>query len=293
VFVTGETGVGKELIASAVHRVSGLKGSFVPLNIAGLDPLMFDDTLFGHRKGAFTGASELREGLIAKAQGGTLFLDEIGDLGHQSQVKLLRLLQENEYYRLGSDLIQKSDARIIVASNRDFEALVREGKFREDLYHRLCYHRIHIPPLRERREDIIPLVKHFCGVAAKNVGKAIPRLSTELQYFLCDYDYPGNVRELVNRVSNAVVVNQSGLLTKDEFPDLMLRDEIVSDAGDVSERGHYSLHVMFPEFPTMAQVEKLMIHEALKRSNGARVAAADLLGISRQTLRRKLDELER
>src|SRR6185369_16080194 len=138
VLITGETGVGKELIARAIHRASGLKGAFVPLNVAGLDSLMLDDTLFGHRKGAFTGAHESREGLIAKAQGGTLFLDEIGDMGSESQVKLLRLLQEREYYRLGSDALIKSNARIIAASNCNFEEMLEQGKFRRDLYHRLC-----------------------------------------------------------------------------------------------------------------------------------------------------------
>jgi DNA-binding NtrC family response regulator len=290
VFITGETGVGKELIARAVHRTSGLSGSFVPVNLAGLDPLMIDDTLFGHRKGAFTGASEHRDGLIAKAQGGTLFLDEIGDLGPQSQVKLLRLLQENEYYRIGSDLIQKSTARIVVASNRNFAALIERGLFREDLYHRLCCHRIHMPPLRERKEDIVPLVRHFSDKAAQSLGRPAPRISRELEYLLCEYDYPGNVRELANRVTNAVVMNPSGLLTQDDFPDLAL-DRMVSDnLAKETRKGHYSLHRIFPEFPTMAQIERVMIHEAIRWCAGRKGAAADLLGITRQTLRKKLEE---
>ena len=146
VIVTGETGVGKELIARAVHRASGLAGEFVPLNVAGLDAHTFEDTLFGHNKGAFTGAVERRDGLIRKAQGGTLFLDEIGDLSLECQMKLLRLLQENEYYRMGSDLLLKNEARIIVATNRDFRKMLKQGTFREDLYHRLCYHKLHLPP---------------------------------------------------------------------------------------------------------------------------------------------------
>ncbi|GAM07973.1 nitrogen regulation protein NR(I) [Geobacter sp. OR-1] len=290
VFITGETGVGKELIASAVHKASGLKGKFVPINVAGLDPLMFDDTLFGHKKGAFTGAAEQRDGLIAQAQGGTLFLDEIGDLSHDSQVKLLRLLQENEYYRLGSDYVMKSDARIVTASNRDFKKLISERKFREDLFHRLCYHQLHIPPLRERKEDILPLVNHYARQAAKSVGRPAPRLSTELQYLLGNYDFPGNVRELVNRVSNAVVVSRSGLLTQHDFPGLSLKQEVVGDTDGSAGKGPFSMHLVFPEFPTLEQIEHIMIQEAMKRSEGRKGMAADILGIGRHTLRRKLEE---
>ncbi len=291
VFITGETGVGKELIASAVHRCSGLTGKFVPINVAGLDSAMFDDTLFGHKRGAYTGASESREGLIAQAQGGTLFLDEIGDLGHQSQVKLLRLLQENEYYRLGSDLIQRSDARIVAASNRDFTKLIAEGTFREDLYHRLCYHRLHIPPLRDRKEDILPLVTHFAELAATEMGKPAQRISAELRYMLCNYDFPGNVRELVNSVSNAVVVNRSGLLTHEDFPDLKANQVVVGSMKGDYESRQFSMHLLFPAFPSLDQIEQIMILEALKQSNGRKGVAADLLGITRQTLRKKLEEI--
>lgn len=288
VFITGETGVGKELFASAVHRASGLQGKFVSLNVAGLDTAMFDDTLFGHRRGAYTGASEAREGLISRAEGGTLFLDEIGDLSPQSQVKLLRLLQENEYYRIGSDLIQKSDARIIAASNCDFTTLLREGKFRQDLYHRLCYHHLHIPPLRERREDILPLAEHFAAVAAKKMSKKVPRLSAELQYQLCNYDFPGNIRELEISICNAVVVNGRGLLTPDDFPEMTANLDIV---GDVSNRAgsQFSLHLVFPEFPALEQIEQIMVNEAMKRCGGKKGDAAGLLGITRQTLRKKLE----
>lgn len=291
VFITGETGVGKELIARAVHRASGLQGEFVALNVAGIDPLMFEDTLFGHRKGAYTGAADAREGMIARAKGGTLFLDEIGDLGSQSQVKLLRLLQENEYFRLGSDLIQKSDARIVVASNRDFSLLMQQGQFREDLYHRLCSHRLHIPPLRERREDIIPLARHFSELAAAESGKPVPRISAELQIILCSHSFPGNVRELVNRINNAVVLNQSGILTQLDFPELVMSEDLVAESAGPVETGPFSLHVIFPEFPLMERVERIMIQEALKRAGGRKGMAADLLGITRQTLKKKLDDI--
>jgi DNA-binding NtrC family response regulator len=289
VLITGETGVGKELIARAVHKASGLHGGFTPLNVAGIDAQMFEDTLFGHKRGAFTGANELRQGLIVKAQGGTLFLDEIGDLAPESQIKLLRLLQENEYYRLGSDVLLKSNARIIVASNRDFKKLVAEGSFREDLYRRICYHKLHIPPLRERREDILPLVDHYINAAAKGMGKNPPRVATELRWLLEEYDYPGNVRELINMVSSAVVVNKSGLLAQSDFPDLAVKSKTMIEAGIRAANSQYSLHVVFPAFPSMVQIEKLMLEEALKLTGGKKGPAADLLGVCRQTVRKKLE----
>ena len=154
IIVTGETGVGKELVARAIHELSGCKGEFIALNVAGLDDHMFSDSLFGHKKGAFTGADQAREGLIARAAGGTLFLDEIGDLNGLSQLKLLRLLQEREYYPVGSDLTRKSDAHFVLATNRDLQQRIAEGKFRNDLYYRLCGHQVQIPPLRERKDDL-------------------------------------------------------------------------------------------------------------------------------------------
>jgi DNA-binding NtrC family response regulator len=293
VLITGETGVGKELIASAVHRASGVPGSFVPVNVAGLDAQMLDDTLFGHRKGAFTGASDAREGLIARAQGGTLVLDEIGDLAHESQVKLLRLLQEHQYYRIGSDVLQKSTARIIVASNRDFNALIAENRFRADLYHRLSCHKLHIPPLRERPEDIPLLVRHFAGIAARSVGRPVPDFSGELRLLLHNYPFPGNVRELINLVSSAVIANQSGILTPQDFPGLTMASPVVGGATGGSASGQFRLHVLFPTFPTMDQVERLMLQEALKVTGGMKQAAAELLGISRQTLRKWQTESDR
>ncbi|MEJ2200464.1 MAG: sigma-54 dependent transcriptional regulator, partial [Desulfuromonadaceae bacterium] len=154
VLITGESGVGKELIARAVHRLARPKGPLVALNVAGLDDTVFSDTLFGHFRGAFTGADKIRAGMIDQARGGVLFLDEIGDLSPESQVKLLRLLQEGEYFPLGSDIPKQSDARIVVATNQDLKQLQAEGRFRKDLYYRLMVHHVHIPPLRDRKEDI-------------------------------------------------------------------------------------------------------------------------------------------
>ncbi len=159
IMITGETGVGKELIARAIHQLSGCDGNYVAINVAGLDDNMFSDSLFGHRKGAFTGADQPREGLIEKASKGTLFLDEIGDLNEASQIKLLRLLQEQEYYPVGSDLLKKSDARIVLATNRDLQKMIKDGTFRNDLYYRLFAHRVHVPPLRDRSDDIPVLAR--------------------------------------------------------------------------------------------------------------------------------------
>jgi DNA-binding NtrC family response regulator len=292
VFITGETGVGKELVAEAIHAASGLAGAFVPVNVAGLDAQVLDDTLFGHKKGAFTGASEAREGLIARAQGGTLFLDEIGDLALDSQVKLLRLLQEHQYYRLGSDVLQKSTARIIVASNRDFSTLIAAGRFRADLYHRLSCHKLHVAPLRERPEDIPLLVNHFVLLAAKSVGRTAPRISAELRLLLARYPFPGNVRELINLVTSAVIADQTGIISPADIPELTQAALVFDSSAGISPSGQFSLHVLFPSFPAMDQLERIMVLEALKVTGGRKQDAAGLLGITRQTLRKRLTEIE-
>jgi len=194
VLITGETGVGKELIAGAIHKQSKREGQFVAVNAGGLDDDVFSDTLFGHVKGAFTGAHENRKGLIETAYGGTLFLDEIGDLNNASQVKLLRLLQENEYFQLGSDITKKARARIIVATNKNFDSLQQSGKFRKDLYYRLCSHQIYVPPLRDRLDDLPALLDCFLQKTSDNLGKKKPTAPNELLTLLSTYDFPGNIR---------------------------------------------------------------------------------------------------
>lgn len=284
VLITGETGVGKELFAEAVHRLSGKKGALVTVNVAGLDDAVFSDTLFGHRKGAFTGAQENREGLIRKASGGTLFLDEIGDLREVSQVKLLRLIQEHEYLPLGSDAAARSDAGIVVATNRDLKLLLEQGRLREDLYYRLNCHRVHIPPLRERRGDIPILLEHFVTLAARQMGKQRPWYPGELPRLLQQYHFPGNVRELQAMVYDAVALHEKGSLSLAGF-----RARIGAFSSELrTMEEHEVVTVTFNGFPSIKQAQTQLISEALRMSNGNQGEAASLLGISRQALNNRL-----
>ncbi|GFO69717.1 sigma-54-dependent Fis family transcriptional regulator [Geomonas limicola] len=284
VLITGETGVGKELLARAVHRVSGVRGPFISLNAAGLDDFMFSDTLFGHKKGAFTGADSQRDGLISAAAGGTLFLDEIGDLNHSSQIKLLRLLQEREYYRMGSDLLLKSDARIVAASNMDFEALRAAGTFRNDLYFRLCAHEFRVPPLRERLEDLEPLVEYFVATFALQQGKSVPGVSPNLIPALSQGSFPGNVRELYNMVHHAVTCSDGGVLDVCDFPGLKPAPARSLQIAP----GETPLVSIFGRFPTVLQVEEYLIAEAMRLTGGNQTAAAEMLGLARPTLNKRL-----
>ncbi|QXE88426.1 sigma-54 dependent transcriptional regulator [Geomonas nitrogeniifigens] len=291
VTITGETGTGKELIARAIHDLSGCTGDYVALNVAGLDDNMFSDTLFGHRKGAFTGADQARDGLITRAAGGTLFLDEIGDLNEMSQIKLLRLLQEQEYYPVGSDFVKKSDARIVMATNRDLQEMIKQGKFRNDLYYRLCGHRVHLPPLRERRDDIPLLLDHFLEKAAARMGKKKPTPPPELAVMLALYPFPGNVREFEALVSDAVLRHTSGVLSMETFravignerPAPQVGGEATGKADDESP-----LCSIFGHFPTLDEVEQYMISEAMKMAKGNQGLAGKILGMGRQTLNKRL-----
>lgn len=287
ILITGETGVGKELVANVIHEISGVRGPFVPLNAGGLEGPMFIDTLFGHSKGAHPYGGEERGGLIQKAQGGTLFLDEVGDLSQEAQIALLRLLQEGEYYRPGSDMVMHSNARIIAASNRDLRELVENGRFRRDLYHRLSSHQIHIPPLRDRYEDIPLLLQYIADDEAKYLNKPLLRIAPELVDALTAWEYPGNVRELINMVRNGVALNNNGTLSPEDFPGLPLVKKPVSGLLRISKEDHYTIHALFEKFPTLEEFERLVIEEAIKFS-GSKANAADILGITRPTLNRKL-----
>jgi DNA-binding NtrC family response regulator len=294
--ISGETGVGKELFARAIHTLTNRSGGFVPVNIAGLDDLMFSDTLFGHRKGAYTGADQSREGLIARAAGGTLFLDEIGDLNAASQVKLLRLLQENEYYPLGSDVSKQCNARIIVATNRDLPEMIAAGTFRKDLYYRLCVHSCHIPPLRERLEDIPLLLDRCLETAAQAMHKKIPAYPNELVAYLTTYSFPGNVRELQAMLYDAVAQNDSQLLSLSAFTHKIEQPGPASDSpagGPATEGGAAEMQVFFDRFPTMKEAEEFLISRALAIAHGNQGRAAALLGISRQALNNRLTRKQR
>ena len=284
VFITGETGTGKELIAKAVHRASGRTGEFVCVNVAGLDDTMFSDTLFGHKKGAFTGATEARDGLIESAIGGTLFLDEIGDLSIASQVKLLRFLQDGEYLALGADVPRASDARLVVATNRDVRRLLGAGKFREDLYFRLLAHHVHLPPLRERRNDLPLLVDHFLDEAAHALDKNRPTPPKELILHLSTYRFPGNVRELQAMVHDAVGRHVSGTLSLSSFKAHMDDDPFRGSTPPAASWEPAAISGQ--ELPTLKEATTRLVKEALRKTANNKSAAARLLGISRQTMRR-------
>lgn len=293
ILISGETGVGKELIARAIHAASDVHGEFVPVSVAGLDDALFSDMIFGHKRGAFTGASLQRDGLIRKAKGGTLFLDEIGDITPEAQKLLLRLLQEKEYYRLGSDILYQSDARIVAASNRDLKAMIAAGTFREDLYHRLAIHQISLPPLRQRRGDIPLLAEHFARQTAAELARKAPEFSAELKAALAGAEFTGNVRQLLNLVRNAVTCNKSGVLSRADFPDLVLAAPLKGKSElQVSGEGGFTLSGSFATFPTIAEVEGLLIQEAIRLSDGNKGVAVEYLGITRPTLNKKLAELQ-
>jgi two-component system response regulator HydG len=298
VLITGETGTGKELFARAVHEMSGREGEYVAVNVAGLDDNHFTDTLFGHQRGAFTGAERKRDGLVSKTGDGTLFLDEIGDLAESSQVKLLRLLQEKQYYPLGSDIVKPSRARVIVATNRDIHNLVRKGAFRKDLYYRLKTHEICVPPLRDRLADLPVLVGHFLEMAAHSLGKKTPNYPGELLTLLKNYQFPGNIRELESMVNDAVARYESGVLSMDSFKQAIQFERGMTENEAPLKPEHHGtlLKERFSytgSFPTIREVEEYLIKEAMTRSEGNQTIAADLLGITRQTLNKRLTRVRR
>jgi len=289
VLITGESGTGKELIARAVHQLSCPSGPFVAVNAAGLDDLVFADTLFGHKRGAYTGAQEARAGMVEAASGGILFLDEIGDLSAASQVKLLRLLQEGEYFPLGSDRPGRMNARLVFATNCDLGSLQSAGTFRRDLFYRLQTHHIHLPPLRERAEDIPLLLAHFLDEAAATLGKRRPTPPPELQNLLRTYPFPGNVRELRALVFDAVSRHDSGTLSMGTFKTALQERTTAEMLPSPEAAAPFAPAVSFgPFLPTLQTTMELLIDEALRRADGKLAIAAGLLGISRPALSKRL-----
>ena len=285
--ITGESGVGKGLIANVVHRLSDSNGSMVAVNVGGLDDTMFTDTLFGHVRGAFTGADQPRSGMIDKAASGTLFLDEIGDLSNASQVKLLRLLQEGDYFPLGSDHPKKLKARVIASTNQDLAQKQAEGEFRKDLYYRLKTHHVHLPPLRDRKEDIPLLVDFFLDDAAITLGRTKPEPPVELTPLLERYDFPGNIRELRSMVFDAVIRGSSGVLSIKYFQDLCGSGQCGSAIQSFDTRNIFE-PIEF--LPTIHQSVNLLIAEAMKRARGNQSIACRLLGISQPALSKRLKQ---
>jgi DNA-binding NtrC family response regulator len=286
--ITGDSGVGKELVARAVHRLSGRSGQLVSVNVAGLDDNVFSDTLFGHLRGAFTGADQPRRGMIEEAAEGTLFLDEIGDLSIASQVKLLRLLQEGEYFPLGSDRPKRLSARIIVATHQNLSAKEASGQFRRDLYYRLRTHRIKVPPLRERLGDIPLLVEYFLHRASQDLGKKKPTPPRELFQLLASYGFPGNVRELRAMIYDAVSVHRDRVLSLETF---------IASIGSASSGCESGLpaEVIFKNMeslPTITDTVEQLIAEAMERADGNQTIAARLLGISQPALSKRLSRKE-
>ncbi len=291
VLITGETGVGKEMVARLIHLASGRAGEFVSVNIAGLDEAMVSDTLFGHEKGAFTGAETRREGLVAKAGGGTLFLDEIGDLAREMQIKLLRLLEERTYYPTGSDSLRHSKCRFVVATNRDIAGMRKEGSFRNDLYFRLQSHQIDIPPLRDRAADIPFLIDYFCRQAADELKKPNPIVSPEVYALLSAYMFPGNVRELKNILYDAVSIEKSNRLSSALIADHLVKEGFTPGSMKAMDTGLYTSQEnlsKLPRLPTIKDAEAMLMEEALKRANGNQTVAARLLGMERSAFNKRI-----
>lgn len=289
VLITGETGVGKSLVAEAVHACGALPGRFVEVGVSGLDDRAFSDALFGHVPGAFPGADQPREGAVERAAGGALFLNEIGDLTGPSQEKLLKLIQEKEYFPLGSDLPKRGEARIIAATHRDIDSLIDSGSFRNDLFFRLKTHLISLPPLRDRMDDLPLLLDYFLERAAEQFDKNKPTPPDELLTLLRNYHFPGNVRELKSMVYDAVAFHQSKMLSLDVFRKNIQRNKNSADLFfKRSAKGKTPLSY-WRTLPTVRDATLLLILEAMRRTENNKTMAAQMIGITRQTLAKYLN----
>jgi two-component system nitrogen regulation response regulator GlnG len=299
VLVTGESGTGKELVARAIHQASARSaGPFVAVNAAAIPRELLESELFGHERGAFTGAVESRPGRFREARGGTLFLDEIGDMPLELQAKLLRVLQSGEVTSVGGRRPEHVDVRIVAATHRELDAAVREGRFREDLLYRLRVVPIHIPPLRERPEDVAALAQHFVARYAEELATGPRVLSPDAQERLLAHPWPGNVRELENAIKRALVLGTGEVLTPDAFaflaapaaaeadPAAGLREWVLREVDAALAAGTHDLHEAL-----LRRIERPLLERVLEHTGGNQLRAAALLGINRNTLRKKLTEL--
>ena len=280
VMITGESGTGKEVFARALHRLSGRSGPFVAVNCAAIPESLVESELFGHERGAFTGAVARTDGKFQQADTGTLLLDEVGELPLGMQAKLLRALQESEVQRVGSAQSQRVDVRVVAATNRDLEAEVQAGRFRADLFYRLHVIAIELPPLRARGEDIPGLAMHFLRRFASQNGKPVTAITPDAMAALQAWTWPGNVRELENAMERAVVLARSELITLSELPERIARVDV--------EGPSRVLHIAVGT--PLEEVERLLITETLRLTGGDKRRAAGLLGMAVRTLYRRLDE---
>ena len=278
VLITGESGVGKELIANALHNLSSRRdNSLIKVHCAALSENLLESELFGHEKGAFTGATSLKRGRFELANGGTIFLDEIGEIDQNVQIKILRVLQDKRFERVGGEETLEVDVRVIAATNRDLEAEIAAGRFREDLYYRLNVVHIHVPPLRDRRDDIPLLITAFLQEFAKENGKTIEGIDSRARSALYKFDWPGNIRQLRNCLESAVVMSSGPIIKLEDLPPSIAG----SSQADIIE---------VPAGIPMAEAEKMLILQNLAINKGNKTKTADILGIGRKTLHRKLDE---
>jgi len=290
VFVTGESGTGKELVARAIHYQSRRADRlFLAINCGALPEALFESELFGHVKGAFTGAITDRNGLFHQADGGTLFLDEVAEMPPSTQVKLLRVLQEGEVRRVGDREATRVDVRVIAATNKDPWKAVSEGSLREDLFYRLNVFHIELPPLRDRKEDIPLLARYFLEKYSARMGKKITSFSKGAQFYLMRHDYPGNVRELENIIQGAVALAEGDVIVPADLPPHVTRPKVLML--EQKKGGEGAALDGYDESLTLAEVEKLHIRKVLEKCQGNASEAARRLGISRSTLWRKMKEM--
>ena len=291
ILITGETGVGKEVFAQAIHGESDRHGKpFITVNCGAIPGQLVESILFGHEKGAFTGATEKTMGKFREAEGGTIFLDEVGELPLDAQVKLLRVLQQQEVEPVGAGKALPVNVRIVSATNRDLETEVREGRFREDLYFRLNVFEINLPPLRDRREDIPLLTRHFIDRFAVREGVKPCQVSADLDKLLMRYTWPGNVRDLENAISRAIVMDDDGILEREDFDRVFIAKDDVKQT-DYSDVQDYSIFTG-DEIKPLSLIEQDVMHIVLKHYDNNITKAAKALGMAKSTFYRKLSQTE-